>query len=445
MLGRLFGTDGVRGVANLDLTPELAFALGRAGAFVLTDGKHRPQIVVGKDTRQSGDMLEAALTAGILSVGGDVLSAGIVPTPAVAYLTCALGADAGVMISASHNPVKDNGIKFFSAQGYKLPDETEDHIETLLTEHNLPRPTGGEVGKRRELLGATALYSKHLQEELGADLSPLKIIVDAAHGAAYQVAPEILKRLGAEVTAINATPTGVNINVNCGSTHPEILRQAVQEAKANIGLAFDGDADRLLAVDEKGQLVDGDQIMAVLALWQKEKKLLKGNGLVATSMSNMGLDVALREHGLELVRAQVGDRYVLEELKRRGWNLGGEQSGHIINLNHNTTGDGLSTALQLLNVLAEKKQPLSELAAVVKHFPQLLINVPVKTKEGWQDNERIQAAITKAEEALHGRGRIFVRPSGTEPLIRVMLEGEDKNVLEGLTIEIANAIKEQLG
>ena len=444
-LGRLFGTDGVRGVANLDLTPELAFALGRAGAFVLTNAKKRPQLVVGRDTRQSGDMLEAALTAGILSVGGDVLSAGIIPTPAVAYLTRILGADAGVMISASHNPVPDNGIKFFSAQGYKLPDETEDQVERLLTEHNLPRPTGGEVGKKRQLDRAAELYLNHLQQELGTDLSALNIVVDTAHGAVYHVAPTILERLGAQVTAINAAPTGTNINVNCGSTCPQTLQQAVTETGADIGFAFDGDADRLIAVDESGALVDGDQIMAILALWQQEKGLLTGNGLVATSMSNMGLEVALKERGIELIRAAVGDRYVLEELLKRGWNLGGEQSGHIINLDHNTTGDGLSTALQLLQVLAEKKQPLSELAAVVQPFPQLLVNVPVATKSGWQKNEQIKAAITEAEQALHGRGRILVRPSGTEPVIRVMVEGEEEKMLKNLTDKIAVVIKEQLG
>ncbi len=445
MLGRLFGTDGVRGVANLDLTPELAFALGRAGAFILTNGKKRPQLVVGKDTRQSGDMLEAALTAGICSVGGDVLSVGIIPTPAVAYLTCILGADAGVMISASHNPVPDNGIKFFSNEGYKLSDETEDQIEALLTEHNLPRPTGEKVGKKRALPEAADLYLKHLQEKLGVDLSPFNMVVDAAHGAAFEVAPTLLQRLGAKVTAINTVPTGTNINVNCGSTYPQDLQRAVQETGADIGLAFDGDADRLLAVDEQGQLVDGDQIMAILALWQQDKGLLKGNGLVATSMSNMGLELALKEHGLKMIRAQVGDRYVLEELLKRGWNLGGEQSGHIINLHHNTTGDGVSTALQLLNVLAEKRQPLSELAAVVKPFPQLMINVQVTTKDGWQENEHIKAAITKAEETLNGRGRILVRPSGTEPVIRVMVEGEEEATLKDLAAEIAAVIKEQLG
>lgn len=445
MLGRLFGTDGVRGVANVDLTPELAFALGRSGAFVLTNGKKRPQLVVGRDTRQSGDMLEAALVAGILSVGGDVLAAGIIPTPAIAYLTRVLGADAGVMISASHNPVPDNGIKFFSAQGYKLPDETEDQIESFLAEHNLPRPTGGEVGKKRELDRATELYLNHLQQELGTDLSGFNIVVDTAHGAAYQAAPNILKRLGAEVTAINAAPTGTNINVNCGSTYPQMLQHMVKETGADVGLAFDGDADRLIAVDERGHLVDGDQIMAILALWQQEKGLLVGNGLVATSMSNMGLEIAFREHGLKLIRTQVGDRYVLEELQRRGWNLGGEQSGHIINLNYNTTGDGLSTALQLLNVLAEKRQPLSKLAAVVKHFPQLMINVPVKNKDGWQENEQIKAAISKAEQNLHGRGRILVRPSGTEPVIRVMVEGEEEGLLKDLADKIAAVITKQLG
>ncbi|MDK2854864.1 MAG: phosphoglucosamine mutase [Bacillota bacterium] len=444
-MGRLFGTDGVRGVANADLTPELAFALGRAGAYVLTDGRERSRLVVGRDTRRSGEMLEAALTAGILSVGGEVLSVGVLPTPAIAYLTRALGADAGVVISASHNPVEDNGIKFFSAEGYKLPDATEDRIEALLGEANLPRPTGAGVGIRRSVADAGEMYLKHLRETLGADLSGLKIVVDVAHGAAYQVAPELLRCLGAELTVLNDAPTGVNINVNCGSTHPEGLQKAVRELKADVGLAFDGDADRLIAVDERGEVVDGDQIMAVLALAQKEKGRLKGEGLVATSMSNMGLELVLKKHGLLLVRTQVGDRYVLEELLNRGWNLGGEQSGHIINLNYNTTGDGLSTALQLLAVLVEKKVPLSDLAAIMPRLPQLMVNVPVRQKEGWKENTKIAAAVAGAEKALKGRGRVVVRPSGTEPLMRVMVEGEDAGLLRQIAEEIAAVIAAELG
>ncbi|MDI3522278.1 MAG: phosphoglucosamine mutase [Bacillota bacterium] len=443
-VGRLFGTDGVRGVANADLTPELAFALGRAGAYVLTDGRDRSRLVVGRDTRRSGEMLEAALTAGILSVGGEVLSVGVLPTPAIAYLTRALGADAGVVISASHNPVEDNGIKFFSAEGYKLPDAVEDRIEALLGEANLPRPTGAGVGIRRSVAEAGEVYLKHLDAELGTDLSGLKIAVDVAHGAAYQVAPKLLRRLGAELTVLNNAPTGVNINVNCGSTHPEGLKEAVRQVGAAVGLAFDGDADRLIAVDERGEVVDGDQIMAILALAQREKGRLEGEGVVATSMSNLGLELALKKHGLRLVRTQVGDRYVLEELLRRGWNLGGEQSGHIINLNHNTTGDGLSTALQLLGVLVEKKVPLSELAAVMPRLPQLLVNVTVSRKDGWRENPGIAAAIREAEECLAGRGRVVVRPSGTEPLMRIMVEGEDAGLLRRLCDDLAAVITREL-
>lgn len=444
-MGRLFGTDGVRGVANADLTPELAFALGRAGAYVLTEGRERPRLVVGRDTRRSGEMLEAALTAGILSVGGEVLSVGVLPTPAIAYLTRALGADAGVVISASHNPVEDNGIKFFSAAGYKLPDATEDRIEALLSEPNLPRPTGAGVGTRRTVGDADEIYFAHLTGELGVDLAGLKIVVDAAHGAAYSVAPEILRRLGAKLTVLNNEPTGVNINVNCGSTHPEGLQEAVRRTGADVGLAFDGDADRLIAVDERGEVVDGDQIMAILALALRAKGRLEGEGIVATSMSNMGLELALAERGLKLVRTQVGDRYVLEELLKRGWNLGGEQSGHIINLHHNTTGDGLSTALQLLGVLVEQKKRLSELAAVMQRLPQLLVNVTVRTKDGWKENPRVAGAIKEAEARLKGRGRVVVRPSGTEPLMRIMVEGEDAALLKEIAGDLAAVIKEEQG
>jgi phosphoglucosamine mutase len=443
-LASLFGTDGVRGVANQKLTPELALALGRAGAFVLTGAKKRPRFVVGRDTRISGDMLEAAFIAGVLSAGGDVLTAGILPTPAVAYLTRAVGAEAGVMISASHNPVPDNGIKFFSAQGYKLPAKIEQRIGELERNGGLPRPTGAGVGKRLPLEQGAQLYLHHLAQEVKVDLRPLTIAVDTAHGAAHKVAPALLRSLGARLTVINSDPTGTNINENCGSTCPQGLQQAVLETGANIGFAFDGDADRVLAVDEKGQPVDGDCILAILALRLKEKGLLPGNGVVATAMSNMGLEVALKKQGIELASAQVGDRYVLEGLQQRGWVLGGEQSGHIINLRYNTTGDGLSTALQLLQAMVETGLPLSQLAAVMKPLPQLLVNVPVSTKSGWQENKAIQTAILRAQQEFRGQGRILIRPSGTEPVMRVMAEGEKEPLLQEWVHKIAAVIEEQL-
>lgn len=444
-MSRLFGTDGVRGVANRDLTPELAFQLGRAGAYVLTDGKRKARVVVGRDTRISGEMLQAALTAGMLSVGADVYLVGVLPTPAIAYLTRALEADAGVVISASHNPVEDNGIKFFSARGFKLPDEVEDQIEALLPEQErLPRPTGGEVGRVHLVEDAPERYLNYLAELFPGGFDGMRIVLDCAAGAASFVSPEIFRRLGAEVIPIFNTPNGVNINVNCGSTHPRALQEAVVREGAQLGLAHDGDADRLLAVDEEGRLVDGDQIMCICALQMADAGRLRQQTLVTTVMSNLGLDLALAEKGIKVVRTRVGDRYVLEEMQRLGANLGGEQSGHIIFLDYNTTGDGVITALELVSILKKTGRPLSELAAVMPRLPQVQYNVPVTRKAEFATNARVQEAIRSAEASFTGVGRVVVRPSGTEPKIRVMVEGEREAEIEAIAKELAAVIAEEL-
>ncbi len=438
---RMFGTDGVRGVANTEaLTPELAFALGRAAATIAAerDGR-RPVAVIGRDTRRSGQMLSAALSAGICSAGGDVVDLAIVSTPAVAFATSKLQASFGVMISASHNPAPDNGIKFFSGAGYKLPDEAEDRLETLVTKRvdSMPRPTGSEVGVISYDQSVVESYIQHLVST-GSSLKGLKVVVDCGHGAAYQLSPEVLRRMGAEVIALNTSPDGNNINSSCGSTHPEELQRQVVFHNAHAGIAHDGDADRCIAVDERGQLVDGDQIMAICALDSHVKGLLSHQTLVATVMSNMGLELLLRQHGIHLLKAKVGDRYVLEEMQRGSFNLGGEQSGHVIFGDHSTTGDGILTAVQLLSIVAADPRPLSELAGQMKPLPQWLENVRVTSKEGWDRNQAITDAIGVAEAQLAGQGRILVRPSGTEPLIRVMLEGPS---LEGIR-SMAQQIKE---
>ena len=430
-MGKLFGTDGVRGVANRELTPELAFKLGRAGAAVLAQGRTRVRVVVGKDTRISGDMLEAALVAGICSVGGDVLKVGIVPTPAVAWLTKSLGADAGVVISASHNPVADNGIKFFSSQGFKLPDPVEEEIEreVLKERDELPRPTGGDLGRAWEVLEGADRYISYVCSTAKKALAGLKVVLDVANGAAYQVAPEALRRLGADIIVLNNAPDGTNINVGCGSTHPEVLAKAVKEFRADVGLAFDGDADRVIAVDGEGQVVDGDAIMAILALHRKQQGNLPGEKVVVTVMSNYGLHRVLTAAGIKVYQTQVGDRYVLEEMLRTGAVLGGEQSGHIILLEYNSTGDGLITGLQLLQVIKETGKSLKELAAVMPRLPQLLVNVPVRDKEKAMADPVLLAEVEKAREKLGERGRILVRPSGTEPFLRLMAEGPDEEEL----------------
>ncbi len=440
-MARLFGTDGVRGVANRELSPELALSLGRAGAFVLAKPKEAP-ILVGRDTRISGDMLEAALVAGIASAGVDALLVGVVPTPAVAYLTKHMKAAAGVMISASHNPVIDNGIKFFSAGGFKLSEDVEDEITARL--HSVDElPIGENVGRIRARHEAWRDYAEFLLS-LGPGLQGMRIVVDAAHGAAYRIAPHVLSDLGAEVIPIDVKPNGININVKCGSTHPTQLQKAVVEHQAHVGLAFDGDADRLIAVDEQGRVVDGDHLLVIFSLDMLSRGELKRKTVAATSYSNLGLHRALAKHGGQVLTVNAGDRYVLEAMLREKLNLGGEQSGHIIFTDHSTTGDGLLTALRLLAVMRQTGQPLSELADQMERIPQYLVNVTVHSKK-WQENEAVCKAIAEAEEQLAGQGRLLVRASGTEPVIRVMAEGFDSEHVRQLANTVAATIKQELG
>lgn len=443
-MGKMFGTDGVRGVANSELSPELAFKLGRAAAHVLARDSAVNRMVIGKDTRISGDMLESALVAGICSAGVDVFKLGVMPTPAIAYLTRDLKAAGGVVISASHNPVDDNGIKFFSASGFKLPDATEADIEALVEADcaGIPYPTGGSVGRAYQLDDAADRYVKYAKGIFSTPIRKTRIVVDCANGAAYQVAPRILRELGAAVLAISNQPDGININKRCGSTHPEALMDAVIATGADLGLAFDGDADRVLAVDSSGRLVDGDQIMVICARHMQEKGLLAANTVVVTVMSNLGLHLALRDSGIRVVETKVGDRYVLEELLRTGACFGGEQSGHIISLNHNTTGDGVLTALQLLTVLQESGRSLDQLASQMEKFPQLLENVPVEDQSLVMNSAVLAGAIKEIERELDGKGRVLVRPSGTEPLVRVMVEGKDMEQLKDITGRLVALIKE---
>lgn len=438
----LFGTDGVRGVANKELTPELALRLGRAGGAVLNRLTGNNQVIIGKDTRKSCDMLEAALAAGLCSAGLDVLRAGILPTPAVAYLVKTMGTAGGVVISASHNPVEDNGIKFFGASGYKLSDAQEAEIEELVLSNNaqIPSPTGGGVGQIIDIPDARDRYIEYLKHA-AADLTGLKLVVDCANGAAHEVAPRVLAELGAEVIPIHNRPDGVNINRNCGSTHLASLSEAVREYGADLGLAHDGDADRVLAVDAGGNLVDGDQIMVICARHLKETGRLASNTVVVTVMSNLGLHLAMRESGIKVLETKVGDRYVLEELLRSGLNFGGEQSGHILFLDHVTTGDGVLTALQLLAVVKESGRPLAELAAQMEKLPQLLINVRVADKQGVMASPELAAAIIAADQRMAGSGRVLVRPSGTEPLVRVMGEGRDAQELQIVVDELVGLVR----
>jgi len=447
-MGRLFGTDGVRGVANTELTCGLAFALGQAGAYVLAEQNHRPRIVVARDTRVSGDMLESALVAGICSVGGEALCVGVVPTPAVAYLTRLYGADAGVVISASHNPMEYNGIKFFNRDGYKLPDELEDHIESIILgqSEQIPLSAGGAVGRRIAVQNAGEDYINFLKSAIPLDLHGYKIAVDCANGAAYKIAPRLLSELGAEVISFFADPDGTNINRSCGSTNPKALQNYVLENEADIGLAFDGDADRLIAVDENGLIVDGDKIMAICALDMHERGTLNKDTVVATVMSNIGLEIALKRAGCHVVRTAVGDRYVLEKMLSDGYSLGGEQSGHVIFLDYNTTGDGMITALQLLSVMVRKKESLSRLSSVMKEFPQVLVNAKVSNekKELYMQYNAIAEEIARIEEKFNSMGRVVIRPSGTEPLVRVMLEGPDIDELEQEACRLVALIEEYL-
>jgi len=446
-MGKYFGTDGVRGVANDGLTPELAYKIGRCGGYVLAGQVERPKVVIGRDTRISGPMLEAALVAGLLSIGAHVIRLGVVSTPAVAYLTKRLGADAGVMISASHNPVEDNGIKFFGGDGFKLLDETELEIERLLdaAADELPRPVGAAIGTVSDDLQAKQLYLEFLQATVASrDFRGLKVVLDCAHGAAYELAPAVFRALGAEVVAIGAEPNGCNINDQCGSTHPERLRELVTECGAQIGLAFDGDADRLIAVDETGAEVDGDFILSICGDALNRAGKLNHGTIVTTVMANIGFFKGIEKAGLKALQTAVGDRYVMEEMRKGGYNLGGEQSGHVIFLDHISTGDGILTALQLVDTLVQSGRKLSELKQIMRKYPQLLVNVRVADKSKISSNSAIEEAIRKVETELGDNGRVLVRPSGTESLIRVMAEGPDKEQVEAYVYEIARVIEAEL-
>jgi phosphoglucosamine mutase len=445
-LGKLFGTDGIRGVANRDLTPELAFKIGRITAWMLGKEVDCPLFVIGRDTRLSGPMLEGSLTAGITSAGGDVRLLGVVSTPAVAYLTKKLGAAAGIVISASHNPIEDNGLKIFDGRGFKLPDALEEQIEAYYfkDEDGLPRPEGIHLGQAFSDGDALQQYLKHLRNS-SVSLEGMKLVIDCAHGAVCRIAGDLLQSLGAGVVNLHDEPDGSLINVNCGATDPADLQQAVTENGAILGLAFDGDADRLIAVDEKGAIVDGDAVMAICAISMAKKGLLNNQTIVATVMSNGGLDILAEKHGIKVIRTTVGDRYVLEKMLEGGFSIGGEQSGHIIFSDHATTGDGLLTALQLLKVVREEEYPLSVLAAAMERLPQVLVNQKVGTKEGWVENTKIKAAIENVEQELGQHGRVLVRPSGTEPKIRVMLEAPlPQETLEAYARSLAELIASEL-
>ncbi|AEF16448.1 phosphoglucosamine mutase [Thermoanaerobacterium xylanolyticum LX-11] len=447
-MARLFGTDGVRGIANKDLTPQLAFELGRAGAYVLTECSRRPKILIGRDSRVSGDMLKSALTAGLTSVGAEVIDAGIIPTPAVAYLTRHYKLDAGVVISASHNPVEYNGIKFFNKDGYKLPDEVEDKIEKIINEKSqLPTPTGLDVGNAVESESAQRDYIEFLKSTIDCDLKGLRVVLDCAYGASSTVAPILFHELGADVILYGSHPNGEKINVKCGSTNPKVLQEIVAGTGADVGFAFDGDADRLIAVDENGDVVDGDHIMVMCGIHLKNTGKLNKNTVVVTVMSNIGLDIALKRNGIDVVKTKVGDRYVLEEMVKNGYSIGGEQSGHIIFLDHNTTGDGEITALKVAELLVKSGKKMSQLANVMVSYPQVLINAKVKNelKYKYMDDEDIAREIEKLEEEMKGEGRVLIRPSGTEPLVRVMVEGKDQEKIESMARELANLIEKKLG
>ena len=445
-MSRLFGTDGVRGVANEELTPQLAMQLGQAGAYVLSrENEHKPTIMVGCDTRISGDMLANALMAGACSVGANAVYVGVVPTPAVAYLTRKYKVDAGVVISASHNTVEFNGIKFFDGNGYKLPDSLEDEIEALIRNgmQGIKFPIGAGIGKIKYRTDAREEYINHAIQSVKVELQGMKIVVDCAEGASFYTSVEALKESGAEIVAIHNNPDGTNINANCGSTHMQELQARVVYEKADLGLAFDGDADRLLAVDENGKIVDGDQIMAIVGCHKREQGKLKQDTIVATVMSNLGFFLMGEKNNIHIEQTKVGDRYVLERMREIGASLGGEQSGHVIFLDENTTGDGLLSALHLLQVVVETKKPLSELAKVMEVMPQALVNakVPNHKKESYMDYPEIADAIASLDKKFAGEGRVLIRPSGTEPLVRVMIEGKDQKMIETEAKKLAELIQ----
>ena len=444
-MARMFGTDGVRGVAGSELTIELATQLGQAGAYVLTkEQEHQPTIIVGCDTRISGGMLASALMAGICSVGANAIYVGVVPTPAIAYLTRKHKVDAGVVISASHNPMEFNGIKFFNGDGYKLSDALEDEIEALIRSNmdGVTLPTGSGVGRIDYRFDLKDEYVEFMKKCVPVDLKGLKIVVDCAEGASYYTSVRTLEDLGANLIPIHITPDGTNINANCGSTHMDELQARVVYEKADLGIAFDGDADRMLAVDENGKMVDGDQLMAICGNYMKEKGTLKKNTIVVTVMTNLGFTLMGEEKGIHVEKTRVGDRYVLENMLQNGYNIGGEQSGHIIFLDDNTTGDGLLSALHLLQVMVETGRKLSDLAAVMEVLPQALVNakVPNHKKDKFMEYAEISDAIKKVEERFGGEGRVLIRPSGTEPLVRVMIEGKNQEEIDSEAKKLADLI-----
>lgn len=449
-MGRLFGTDGVRGVANSDLTADLAYKLGLAGTYVLAKQNARPTILIAKDTRVSGDMLEDAISAGILSMGGNVIKAGILPTPAVAYLVKDMKIDAGVVISASHNPFQDNGIKFFNANGFKLDDKIEDEIESVIMRYVDVNShiTGDKLGRCIEDEGdALRRYAEFLESTVDVRLEGFKVALDCANGASYKVASRVFRAMGASVVTLFDEPDGLNINDHCGSTHPKALQQFVLSVEADLGLAFDGDADRLIAVDENGQIVDGDKVMYICARMLKEENKLPQNKVTATVMSNMGFFKALEKLGCQAETTKVGDRYVLESMLKTGSVLGGEQSGHIIFLNHATTGDGILAGLQLMSALKKSGKSLSELAGEVEIYPQVLRNARIKNenKSSYMEDEEVKQMVEAVEDAMAGEGRVLIRPSGTEALVRVMIEGKDQEEITKMAEELAELITRKLG
>ena len=447
-MGRLFGTDGVRGVANKELTPELAFNLGKAGTHVLKRDNHRPVVVIGKDTRISGDMLESALAAGILAVGGNVIKAGVIPTPAVAYLAKYYEADAGIVISASHNTFEYNGIKFFNGEGYKLDDDIEEEIEDIIISSIDVNShiTGELIGRCLEASeDAARLYADHLLSTADFRLDGMKIALDCANGASYSIAPKVYEALGAEVIVMGNEPNGVNINESCGSTHPEKLAELVRKTGAHVGLAFDGDADRLIVVDEKGNVIDGDRVIAICARMLKEQGRLAENKATVTVMSNIGFHKAMEESGIDVDVTGVGDRYVLEQMLKSGCVIGGEQSGHIIFREYTTTGDGILSSLQFMEAVLASGRKISEMASEIQIFPQVLVNARVKNenKKKYSNDPQIAAAIEEIEKKMEGNGRVLIRPSGTEPLVRVMIEGDDEVVLDQMARGLADLIEEK--
>ncbi|EHV5202169.1 phosphoglucosamine mutase [Listeria monocytogenes] len=446
-MGKYFGTDGVRGVANSELTPELAFRLGRMGGYVLTRhvGEH-PRVLVARDTRISGEMLESALIAGLVSVGIEVMRLGVISTPGVAYLTKAQGASASVMISASHNPVDDNGIKFFGSDGFKLSDDQEEEIEQLLdtAEDTLPRPSGEGLGTVSDYFEGKQKYIQYLKQTIENDFNGYHIALDCANGATAGLATHLFADLDADISSMGASPNGLNINDGVGSTHPEALAAFVLDKKADVGLAFDGDGDRVIAIDEIGQIVDGDKIMFICAKYLREQGLLNNNTIVSTVMSNLGFYKGLKELEIEDVQTAVGDRYVVEAMREGNYNLGGEQSGHIIFLDHNTTGDGLLSGIQLINVMKATGKKLSELAAEMKTFPQKLENIRVSDKNHVTDNPKVSKVIGEVEAEMAGNGRVLVRPSGTEPLIRVMVEAATKEETDEYCERISAVVRSEM-